>query len=93
VHGPELGVSIGASAQARIFKGNLQGPGEMDRDHLDAMSIDELWALHTDVDQILTVKLIAAKSDLEERLKQLGRRADWKGRIKRNDRARVIIRD
>lgn len=57
------------------------------------MSIDELWALHTDVDQILTVKLIAAKSDLEERLKQLGRRADWKGRIKRNDRARVIIRD
>lgn len=50
----------------------------MDRDHLDEMSIDELWALHADVGQILTVKLIAAKRDLEERLKQLGQRADWK---------------
>lgn len=50
----------------------------MDRDHLDAMSIDELWALHTDVDQMLAAKLIAAKRDLEERLKQLGQRADWK---------------
>lgn len=50
----------------------------MDRDHLDAMSIDELWALHTDVGQVLAVKLIAAKRDLQERLDQLGRRADWK---------------
>ncbi|WP_271590747.1 hypothetical protein [Bradyrhizobium sp. CCBAU 53415] len=49
----------------------------MDRDLLNAMSIDELWALHTDVDQALTIKLIAAKRDLEERLDQLGRRADW----------------
>ncbi|MBW7961577.1 hypothetical protein [Bradyrhizobium sp. BR 10261] len=52
----------------------------MDRDHLDAMSIDELWALHTDVDRTLAVKLSAAKRDLEERLKQLGQTADWKER-------------
>ncbi|MCK1424058.1 hypothetical protein IVB15_10060 [Bradyrhizobium sp. 182] len=50
----------------------------MDRDHLDAMSIDELWALHTAVGQVLAIKLIAAKRDLEERLNQLGRKADWK---------------
>ncbi|GMO77755.1 hypothetical protein BwSG20_52630 [Bradyrhizobium ottawaense] len=50
----------------------------MDRDHLDAMSIDELWALHTDVGQVLAVKLIAAKRDLEKRLKQLDQRADRK---------------
>ena len=51
----------------------------MDRDHhLDAMSIDELWALHTDVDKILAVKLTAAKRDLEDRLKQLNRTANWK---------------
>ncbi|WP_194393879.1 hypothetical protein [Bradyrhizobium sp. CCBAU 51765] len=50
----------------------------MDRDQLDAMSIDELWALHTDVDQVLAVKLTAAKRDLEERLDQLGWRAEWK---------------
>ncbi|SDI83055.1 DNA-binding protein H-NS [Bradyrhizobium sp. Rc2d] len=56
----------------------------MDRDHLDAMSIDELWALHTDVGQVLTVKLIAAKRELEERLNQLGRRADWKEPEKRH---------
>ncbi|MEZ2142017.1 hypothetical protein AAE026_06820 [Bradyrhizobium sp. DN5] len=50
----------------------------MDRDHFDEMSIDELWALHTDVGQVLAVKLIAAKRALEERLKQLGQRADWR---------------
>ena len=42
------------------------------------MSIDELWALHTDVDTILAVKLTAAKRDLEDRLKQLNRTANWK---------------
>ncbi|MBB4366909.1 DNA-binding protein H-NS [Bradyrhizobium sp. CIR48] len=50
----------------------------MHRDHLEAMSVDELWALHTDVRQILAVKLIAAKRDLEERLKQLSQRVDLK---------------
>ncbi|SCB35793.1 DNA-binding protein H-NS [Bradyrhizobium shewense] len=50
----------------------------MNRDHLDALSIDELWALHTDVGQVLAVKLIAAKRDLEERLKQLDQRVDPK---------------
>jgi len=47
----------------------------MDREDLDAMSIDELWALHTEVDQILAARLIAEKRELEKRLDQLGQGA------------------
>ena len=48
----------------------------MDREHLDTMSIDELWALHTEVDQILAARLIAEKRELEKRLAQLSQRAN-----------------
>lgn len=64
----------------------------MDRDHLDAMSIDELWALHTDVGRVLAVRLIAAKRELEERLSQLGRSADWKEPGKKHYGARPSLR-
>lgn len=37
------------------------------------MSIDELWALHTDVDEILAARLVAKKAELEKRLAQLQR--------------------
>jgi len=49
---------------------------DMDREHLDTMSIDELWALHTEVDQILAARLIAEKRELEKRLAQLSQRAN-----------------
>lgn len=46
--------------------------GDLDREHFETMSIDELWALHTDVDELLVARLIALKSKLEKRLEQLG---------------------
>jgi hypothetical protein len=46
--------------------------GDLDREHFETMSIDELWALHTDVDEPLVARLIALKSKLEKRLEQLG---------------------
>lgn len=50
----------------------------MDRAQLDTMSIDELWALHTEVDQILASRLIAEKHELEKRLDELSQRANSK---------------
>lgn len=47
----------------------------MDRDYLDTMSIDELWALHTEVDQILAARLLAERRELEKRLDQLSQGA------------------
>jgi hypothetical protein len=46
--------------------------GDLDREHFETMSIDELWALHTDVDEVLAARLIALKNKLETRLEQLG---------------------
>ncbi|WP_063623794.1 hypothetical protein [Bradyrhizobium sp. WSM1743] len=48
----------------------------MDREYLDTLSIDELWALHTEVDQILAARLLAEKRELEKRLDQLGQGAN-----------------
>ncbi|MBR1169414.1 hypothetical protein ACNJYD_21330 [Bradyrhizobium sp. DASA03005] len=48
----------------------------MDREYLDALSMDELWALHTQVDQILAARLVAEKRELERRLDQLGQGAN-----------------
>ena len=47
----------------------------LDREHFETMSIDELWALHTDVDEVLAARLISLKRKLEKRLERLtGRR-------------------
>lgn len=43
----------------------------MDKEQLTSMSIDELWALHTDVDEILAARIVAKKAELEKRLAQL----------------------
>lgn len=53
----------------------------MDREHFDAMSIDELWALQAAVNQVLAARLMAEKRKLEKRLIRLGR-ADGKKRVK-----------
>lgn len=42
-----------------------------DKEQFRSMSIDELWALHTDVDEILAARLVAKKAELEKRLAQL----------------------
>jgi DNA-binding protein H-NS len=39
--------------------------------NLDAMSIDEMWQLHEEISQLLTVRLASEKRELEKRLAQL----------------------
>ncbi len=43
----------------------------MKRSRLEAMSMDELWLLRDEIDEILSVKLAREKNRLEARLKQL----------------------
>jgi hypothetical protein len=40
----------------------------MDLERFKAMSVDELWDLHSVVDAILAARLIAKKDELERRL-------------------------
>ena len=47
-------------------------PGNLDRDQFETMTIDELWALYTNVDEVLAERLIALKAEMERRLEQLG---------------------
>jgi DNA-binding protein H-NS len=39
--------------------------------NLDAMSVDDMWLLHEEVSQVLTVRLASEKRELEKRLAQL----------------------
>jgi DNA-binding protein H-NS len=39
--------------------------------NLDAMSTDEMWLLHEEISQVLSVKLTSEKRELEKRLAQL----------------------
>jgi DNA-binding protein H-NS len=43
----------------------------MEREQFENMSIDELWALYTNVDEILAARIVAKKQVLERRLAQL----------------------
>jgi DNA-binding protein H-NS len=43
----------------------------MKSDDLESMSTDELWALHVAITAVLTRKISAEKSQLEQRLKKL----------------------
>jgi DNA-binding protein H-NS len=44
--------------------------------NLDAMSVDEMWQLHEEISQTLSVRLAAEKRELEKRLAQLRREKD-----------------
>jgi DNA-binding protein H-NS len=44
----------------------------MNSDDLELMSIDELWALHMEIDAVLMRKISAEKRHLDQRLRQLG---------------------
>src|SRR5689334_449730 len=44
----------------------------MKSDDLELMSIDELWALHTEINTVLTRKISAEKRHLDQRLRELG---------------------
>jgi DNA-binding protein H-NS len=41
--------------------------------NLDAMSVDEMWQLHEEISQALSVRLTSEKRELEKRLAQLRR--------------------
>jgi DNA-binding protein H-NS len=44
--------------------------------NLAAMSIDEMWQLHEEISQLLSVRLTSEKRELEKRLAQLRREND-----------------
>jgi DNA-binding protein H-NS len=48
---------------------------------LNSLSIDELWALHEEVDVVLSERILTEKRALEERLARLNRASAAKGRI------------
>jgi DNA-binding protein H-NS len=50
--------------------------------HLEKISVDELWSLHEEIRSILSTKLDAERRELERRLAQL------KGRIEEKHKAR-----
>ena len=41
--------------------------------NLDSMSVDEMWQLHEEISQVLSVRLTSEKRELEKRLAQLRR--------------------
>jgi DNA-binding protein H-NS len=43
----------------------------MKHDELNSMSLDELWALHFEINSVLASRLSAERARLEERLRQL----------------------
>jgi DNA-binding protein H-NS len=63
----------------------------MNSDDLELMSIDELWALHKEIDAVLTRKISAEKRHLDQRLRQLGAGAiEFKVRRERRPYPRVL---
>lgn len=51
-------------------RSELQSSG-MKRLQLEAMSLDELWELHEEIPQILSMRIIEEKQQLEQRLERL----------------------
>ena len=45
----------------------------MNKAKSDAMSVDEMWQLHEEISQVLSVRLTSEKRELEKRLAQLRR--------------------
>jgi DNA-binding protein H-NS len=43
----------------------------MEKNDLEIMSLDELWSLHEQISEILSVRIIAQKKELEQRLQRL----------------------
>ena len=52
---------------------NARKTGMNKKLNLDAMSVDEMWQLHEEISQVLSVRLTSEKRELEKRLAQLRR--------------------
>src|SRR5712675_1968392 len=61
------------------------GDMNMKPDDLELMSVDELWALHMEIDVVLTRRISAEKRQLDQRLRQLGSGA-FEGNVRRERR-------
>lgn len=46
----------------------------MFREQLERMSVDELWEIHSLINDILATKIIAKKNQLQKRLELLGQK-------------------
>jgi DNA-binding protein H-NS len=46
--------------------------------NFDGMSVDELWQLHEELGQVLSIRLTSEKGELEKRLAQLRRRKEMR---------------
>ena len=46
--------------------------------NFDALSVDELWQLHEELSQILSIRLTSEKRELEKRLAQLRREKEMR---------------
>src|SRR3954467_3548345 len=46
--------------------------------NLDAMSIDEMWQLHEEINAVLSIRLTSEKRELEKRLAQLRREKEMR---------------
>jgi DNA-binding protein H-NS len=51
----------------------------MKKSDLEAMALDDLWALHEQISSILSLRIVAEKQQLERRLVQLGRGRELQG--------------
>jgi DNA-binding protein H-NS len=52
---------------------------QMKKSDLEAMALDDLWALHEQISSILPSRIVAEKQQLERRLVQLGRGRELQG--------------
>ena len=52
---------------------------QMKKSDLEAMALDDLWALHEQISSILSSRIVAEKQQLERRLVQLGRGRELQG--------------
>jgi DNA-binding protein H-NS len=57
----------------------------MKPDDLELMSVEELWALHMEIDAVLTRRISAQKRQLDQQLRQLGSGA-FEGNVRREGR-------
>jgi DNA-binding protein H-NS len=46
--------------------------------NLETMSVDEMWQLHEEISQVLSIRLTSEKRELEKRLAQLRREKDMR---------------
>jgi len=66
----------------------------MERQRLQSMSVEQLWQLHTMINDILAGRLIAKKQELQRRLKLLNPEDNTsQPRVRRQHQARALLEE